>query len=806
MSWDNIPSELKRMKHWVCWQMGIRKGKPTKLPYVAATGGLASSTDAKTWCDFDDAVIGAQRYGMDGIGFMFGGSGIVGVDVDHCRDAQSGVMTPEVQHIIETLDSYTEYSQSGEGLHILCRGQLPEGRRRKGTVEMYDTGRYFVMTGNLLDDGHGAIVDRQEQLNQIFLQYVHEEKKEQPPKARGVEPVSLDDSELIRKAMAAKNGQIFTRLWAGDITGHQSHSEADLALCNFLAFWTGRDIDRMITLWRQSGLWREKCDEMHGERTYAAITAYKAAGDTTDTYSPSPVKLRRCEVQPPPGGWPDEMARAAGASNVHRTSELVPVQQTRAASTSPFDSIETKVKECEILDTTHDIGRARLFSNRIRGWVLWCDGFKAWMIWTGTIWSRDDTQTIVRFAKFVAEEFFDAAMSYHGRIRTKDSEEVLKKASVARYDRAIRAMLNLAQTELAVKADEFDSDPFLLNCETGIIDLRTGNQLQHSPDFKMTKMAHAGYSSGNQWRMFGAFLDLITCGHDDLKKYFQDICGMAAIGKVLHEGMCICHGNGKNGKSTFWNCISKVLGSYAGTINPEALMSQRDGRQQAGGMSVMGKRLVVAQETEEGRKLSPQALKKLSSTDLITERPLYENERTFIPSHTLILSTNFLPRIGSTDDGTWRRIMVVPFQAKIAATAQIKDYTDKLYQADRDAILAWIVEGAKRYIANEYKFAIPQAVDTSTKIYQNAEDWMGNFLDECCLLGDFSVPASDLYEAYCRWCESNNEHPRRTRDFSPALEARGFRKRKTIRCAMWDGLEINKNYTVQSVHANQYGG
>lgn len=281
MSWDNIPVEMKSMPHWVCWRMGARgSGKPTKQPFQALNGKMAKSDDPSTWCTFDQAVIGMQRYSMAGIGFMFGGSGLVGIDVDDCRDPETGEMTAEIRHIIETIDSYTEYSQSGAGLHVICRGRLPEGRRRKGPFEMYDTGRYFVMTGRLFDDAHCTIEDRQAQLEEIHQLYVAEEKKPSERRERSHDTVSLDDSDLIKKAMGAKNGQTFARLWSGDISGHQSHSEADLALCNLLAFWTGRDVERMIRLWRSSGMWRDKCDEMHGERTYATITATRAAADT----------------------------------------------------------------------------------------------------------------------------------------------------------------------------------------------------------------------------------------------------------------------------------------------------------------------------------------------------------------------------------------------------------------------------------------------------------------------------------------------------------------------------------------------
>lgn len=811
-NWDTIPVEMKRMQHWVCWRMGTRgkAGKPTKQPYNARTGKMAKSDDPSTWCTFDEAISGMERYNMAGIGFMFSGSGLVGIDVDHCRDTETGEMTAEIRHIIETLDSYTEYSQSGAGLHIICRGRLPEGRRRKGPFEMYDTGRYFVMTGRLLDDAHGTIEDRQEQIEQVHREYVAEEKKPAERRARSArtaDQVSLDDAELIRKAMAAKNGQVFARLWSGDITGHASHSEADLALCNLLAFWTGRDIDRMINLWRQSGMWRDKCDEMHGGRTYAAITAVKAAADTANVYTPQEDRPRRREVQPPPGmSWEND---AQTIPPIPQEPVTEPSQEYRGEQLQTIPSAPSLPAASNLLLSTHDMGRAHRFAESVKGWLLWCEDYEAWMIWTGRTWQRDRTLQVVTWCKGVVEQMVEEAIQNHVAVRSRDSEDLLKKISAARANRSITSMINLAKDELAVTADAFDQDPYLLNCQTGVIDLRTGHLMPHHPRHMMTKMADAGYSGDCQessFTMFGDFLKTITCNDPALAEYFQTVCGMAAIGKVLNECLCMFHGTGRNGKSTFLNCISRIFGDYAGPINPEALMMQRDGRQQSGGLSVYKKRLVVAQETEEGKRLSSQALKKMSSTDPITERPLYENERTFIPSHTLILSTNFLPRVSSTDDGTWRRLVVVPFRAAIPEKEQIKDYVDRLIQADSDAILGWIVAGAVRYIAAGCRLDPPQCVVDMTNLYKNAEDWLGNFLAECCNVGRFSTPAADLYDAYEAWCAEANEHPRRARDFAAALEARGFTKRKTMTCNMWDGVEVNINHRIDKITTLPYNG
>lgn len=390
-----------------------------------------------------------------------------------------------------------------------------------------------------------------------------------------------------------------------------------------------------------------------------------------------------------------------------------------------------------------------------------------------------------------------------GEDEVKRAKRIYQDTLKAKSERSIKSMVELAKSDIPITTAQLDADPFLLNCQNGVVDLRTGKLYPHNPDYKMTKIAGASYRPDAKFKRFHLFLKDVTCEDAELADYFQQVCGMSAVGKVFHEGMCMFYGGGRNGKSTFLNCISKVFGDYACSINPEVLMSQKDGRQQTGGISVEGKRFVITEETEEGRRLSPAMLKKLASAGPVTERPLYKNERTFMPSHTLIMATNHLPRVGSTDTGTWRRIAVVPFKAVFEGKKEIKDYATVLYQDDADAILSWIVEGAMRYIKNDYKIILPEIVKVATKNYCNAEDWLGNFITDCCEVGDYEESGGNLYDAYREWCSRNNEsYVRRSRDFASQLEQQGYEKRRTMHGSMWVGLRLLTN--TQASNLSKY--
>ena len=276
--YKNIPENLKKLKQWVCFKLehNEKKGKADKIPKDPRTGYNAKANDPETWSDYQTAVNAVSKYGFDGIGIEFA-NGVFGVDLDNV--IEGGKLTAEAQDVIKTLDSYTEYSPSGTGIHILCKGSIPDKDRRRGNVEMYSEGRFFTVTGNIV----GAAKDIQERTAQAAAVHAKYLRREDAPKAANQpQDLNLLDSELINKAMSARNGHMFRALWNGDISGYPSASEADLALCNLLAYWTNGNAYRMDALFRQSALYREgKWNKRHGADTYGNMTINKALSDFT---------------------------------------------------------------------------------------------------------------------------------------------------------------------------------------------------------------------------------------------------------------------------------------------------------------------------------------------------------------------------------------------------------------------------------------------------------------------------------------------------------------------------------------------
>lgn len=312
---EAVPVELRELSQWVTWKAEYRDGaaKPTKVPYCATTGARASTTDPSTWAAFEDARRAYESGAFTGVGFVFTpDSGLVGVDLDGCRDPETGAIQPWASKIIGDLDCWTEVSVSRTGVHLIARGTLPPGGRRKGPIEMYVEGRYFTLTGRPPDGIARPIAYRTVELGALHarvfavkndpLVETALDSSRSPSFSASVSP---DDDALLDKARSAKNGQKFRSLFDdGDVSQYPSPSEADLALCNLLAFWTNGDGDRVDRLFRRSALLRSKWDEVHGDATYGhrtievALQAHAVPDKSSKSTGTAPLALVAPDAPP----------------------------------------------------------------------------------------------------------------------------------------------------------------------------------------------------------------------------------------------------------------------------------------------------------------------------------------------------------------------------------------------------------------------------------------------------------------------------------------------------------------------------
>lgn len=347
-----------------------------------------------------------------------------------------------------------------------------------------------------------------------------------------------------------------------------------------------------------------------------------------------------------------------------------------------------------------------------------------------------------------------------------------------RASKNITATLKESRPMLEITPQDLDANPYLLCTPDATYDLNLGMEgaRAHDPEDFITKTTTVSPSSKGQ-QIWLDCLDTIFCGDQDLINYVQMICGLVAIGKVKFEALIIAYGCGRNGKSTFWNSISRVLGLYSGNISADTLTFGCRRNVKPEMAEVKGKRLLIAAEMQEGALLNDSIVKQLCSTDDIFAEKKYKDPFSFSPSHSLVLYTNHLPKVKASDDGTWRRLIVIPFNAKIEGNSDIKNYGDYLYDNAGESILAWIIEGARKVIEVDYKFPAPACVQKAINEYREQNNWFGQFLDEACEVGkEYRESSSSLYQAYRNFCLTTNETIRSTTDFYLALESAGFEK------------------------------
>ncbi|NLB17222.1 MAG: DNA primase, partial [Syntrophomonadaceae bacterium] len=276
----------------------------------------------------------------------------------------------------------------------------------------------------------------------------------------------------------------------------------------------------------------------------------------------------------------------------------------------------------------------------------------------------------------------------------------------------ITSALQAAKPMLEIQVSDLDKDEFLLNTPGITFDLRKGLAGGRAPEAAdyITKQTTASPGDKGEQIWLDA-LNTFFCNDQKLIDYVQQIVGLSAIGKVYLEAIIIAYGGGRNGKSTFWNSISRVLGSYSGAISADTLTVGCRRNIKPEMAELKGKRLIIASELEEGMRLKTSIVKQLSSTDEIEAEKKYKDPFKFEPSHILVLYTNHLPRVGANDDGTWRRLIVIPFNARIENKSDIKNYADYLVKNAGPSIMSWIIEGAKKAIEANYHFRVPACVE-----------------------------------------------------------------------------------------------
>lgn len=753
---ENIPKELQSLPQWVCW---VGSDKVPKNPH---TGGNAASNRSETWGSFEDAVAACDKYRFDGLGFMFA-NGYFGVDLDHCLNN-----VDFCDEFVETLQSYSEISKSGSGLHILCKGELPNGARRRNNVEMYSSGRYFICTGNIYNEKYKTVNECTESIKVLHNKYLPSDE----PKI-GASParfIDLDDQEIVDKARNCKSGYLFNMLYQGIWQGvYSSQSEADLALCNQLAFWTQKNETQMDRIFRSSGLMRKKWDEKRGRDTYGNITIGKACANCVDVYEPSKYNDET-----------DLAIRFFGDGKV---------------------SAETELKNYDMTDT----GNAHRLYDRFGNIIRYSYNRKKWIYWNGKMWKLDESGEIKKLADIICDDIKREAFLEPDET---SQMEMLKWCQRTSQSRNKEAMIKECQhlEDVPASPDAFDAYTDYINCQNGIVNLRNGELMPHDSCYMMSKISGSDYdNSGAKPKRWLQFLDEVTDGDKELQKYIQKSIGYSLSGSVREQCAYFLYGMGNNGKSTFLDTVSDLLGGYASNVQPETIMMKKWGSDGANSdiARLKSARFVTSEEPTEGVRLNEGLLKQLTGGSKITCRFLYGDEFEYLPEFKIWIATNHKPIIRGTDFGIWRRIKLIPFEVNIPKEKVDKSLKYRL-RKEFPQILKWAVDGC--ILWQREGLEEPKCVQDAVKEYKQEMDLLAGFLEECIEI-DYDngekIPATELFEVYSRWTKKNNEYEMTSKKFFREATKKLPEKGRNGKGVFYANIRLT-DYAKDLVGARQY--
>lgn len=781
-NFNDIPAELRNMPNWILWcaeQRENSKGekKTTKIPYQANPqyiGVEARSNDPSTWSTFPTAVKFYNTSNASGIGFVFSRrDNYIGIDIDKCVSYRSDdvnrenpILSDFAKEIIDTLDSYTEFSVSGTGIHIIVKGSLPQsicGTGRKSTkhnLEIYQHGRYFTMTGHK-ENSNYQIIDRTDEIAEIITKYFDDSDL----KGRVVNIAeyetdhfeNLVNEQLWERMFRSKKGDEIRALYNGHLI-NDDHSSSDMALCNHLAFFTGKSATRMDSMFRETSLYREKWDRI----TY---------GDTGETYGERTIAK----------------AIASTATTVleHKHEQ----EYAEFSFDLPHDdaAVEEEPDEPKKKFRLSELGNAERIAYEY-GHVIRYVSEMGWLIWDGKRWKTDNKKEIERICNKVL------------RSMSKSDDELEQKWARICERRNIR-MNSLKDLMPLVPAErtEFDRHKYLFNVENGIIDLKDGKLKQHDRELHLSKISNVTFDETAECPVWLQFLNQIFKGDVELIDYMQRLVGYSLTGDISEQSMYFLVGGGSNGKSTFVNTIKNLMGDYGLQTKSDTFIKKKDQGANNDIARLAGARFVSAVESEEGEKLQESLVKTITGGEPILARFLRQEFFEFVPEFKVFFTTNHKPIIGGVDEGIWRRVKIIPFTLNLKPHERDKKLEEKL-SLEMSGILNWALEGCLKWQQSGLKE--PKVVLDAIGNYKAEMDILAPFLEERCYTDEpknenIRIEAKELYKVYGDWCYQSGERQIGNRSFYRMLETKGFGKTKgTGNKTYLTGITLNERKPV----------
>jgi putative DNA primase/helicase len=437
-----------------------------------------------------------------------------------------------------------------------------------------------------------------------------------------------------------------------------------------------------------------------------------------------------------------------------------------------------------------DVGNAERFVRHHGHDLRYVTAWSRWLVWDGVRWAADFTAEVVRRAKATVARIYGEAEA----ALEDERRDLARHAVRSESERAIRAMIALAESELAVRPEQLDADPWLLNVLNGTVDLRTGELRCHQQTDLITKLAPVYFDQAASHPVWDSFLELML-PDPEVRSFLQRAVGYSLTGDTCEEKLFFIHGPTAAGKTTFTGALRAMLGDYAAICDFESFLRKRgDAGVRNDIARLAGVRTVLSLEVDEGRHLAEALLKTLTGGDVTTARYLYKEIFEFKPCFKLWLVANDKPSANAGDAALWRRILLVPFEHSLP-----EDMRDPAVKATltiseeaRAAVLAWAVQGLRDWRGCGLR--PPDAVRRATDAYREEQDTLTPFLADYCIVESGAFVASKvLRDSYRQWSEANDEKPLSSNALARRLRDRGFKPVTSpdhAKTRGWEGLRL----------------
>ena len=440
-----------------------------------------------------------------------------------------------------------------------------------------------------------------------------------------------------------------------------------------------------------------------------------------------------------------------------------------------------------------DLIGARFFKDRHEGKLVFVASVGKWLLWDNdkAQWRWCDLGEHIEAAKSTVLELYRVACQ-HGANDMEKWKGIISAASSLQVESRIKAVLELAKTEpgMSVTAKKLDAHPELIGVRNGVVNLRTGALQFNLPELYITKYIDCDYDPSATCPIFLRFLADIFQNDADTVEAVQRLAGLTVTGRPDEEVIIFCVGHGANGKSIFSNVLAAIMGEYSATAPSSILAARRaDDHSARSDLAMLnGARIVSINELPGGMQLDETVTKQLAGREPISARFLYKEHFTFLPRFTPRVRTNHRPIIKGTDNGIWRRMVIIPFRRTFAPEEQDNDLEAKLLN-DAEGIVAWMIKGAQHYLASGLKHS--KAMKSEVAQYRSDSDLLGAFLDDETTADPAAeVKQPDLYFAYKMWCEGSGLRPVSKRVLNEQFAERGISQRKSGSTRYYTGIGL----------------